>query len=51
MKYFRPIESGLDVLLIAAEIAPQPDAWDQQKGRQRVRVQAETLSIPIREVR
>ncbi|MBK7951021.1 MAG: aspartyl/asparaginyl beta-hydroxylase domain-containing protein [Deltaproteobacteria bacterium] len=51
LKYFRRLKCDLDVRPIAAEIAAQPDAWFQQTGRQRVRVQAEALAIPLRGLR
>jgi len=51
LKYFRRLKFDLDLRPIANEIAAQPEAWFQQTGRQRVRVQAAALAIPLRGLR
>lgn len=51
LKFFRRLKADVDVQPIVAELAAQPEAWFQQTGRQRVRVQAEALAIPIRGLR
>lgn len=51
MKNFTLVRSDVDLLPILSEIASQPDAWFQQTGRQKVRVQAEALAIPLRGLR
>lgn len=51
LKYFRQLRDDVDVRPILDEIDAQPEAWSAQTGRQRVRVQAEALAIPIRGLR
>ena len=51
LKYFRRIEREMNVRPFAVEIVRQPEAWFQQTGRQKVRVQAEALAIPLRGIR
>ena len=51
MKNFRLVQQDVAIDAILAEIARQPDAWDAQTGRQRVRVQREARAIPIRGLR
>lgn len=51
LKNFRKLRVGVDVRPILDEIAARPETWLEQTGRQRVRVQAEALAIPIRGLR
>jgi ABC-type multidrug transport system fused ATPase/permease subunit len=51
MKNFRRIQEKTDITPILEELARQPEAWHAQPGRQRIAVQREAESIPIRGLR
>ena len=51
MKNFRILKENVDIQPILKELAEQPQAWEEQTGRQKVAVQREANSIPIRGLR
>ena len=51
MRYFRLERKHVDVGPILAELEQHPEAWSAQSGRQKIAVQREAVSIPIRGLR
>ena len=51
MKYFRLEQDQIPIASILEELKQHPEAWAAQRGRQKIKVQREALSIPIRGLR
>ena len=51
MEYFRLEQVNVDIRSILAELAQYPEAWTEQRGRQKIAVQREAMAIPIRGLR
>lgn len=51
MKNFRLVKTKVDLDAILEEVVTRPEAWEVQTGRQKIAVQKEAESIPIRGLR